>query len=164
MRTRLKYNEDFKKEAIKLAEKGYLDKEICEVLGININTFYKWKQRYPEFSEGLMKAKYKINSKIEAQAFKRAMGYMITEEKTIYGVNEDGEEEVIRIEKHKKHIPGDTKILQTLLKNRMPDKYREKKEIELSGELTNNVNINLDSLSDEDIINELKKLGADVDE
>lgn len=162
MRTRVKFTDEFRKKAIELAKKGYLDKEICEYCDVNINTFYSWKQKRPDFAEDLRKAKHKINDKIEAQAYKRAMGYMITETKTIIAPNEEGEEAVVRIEKTNKHIPGDTKILMMLLKNRMPERYRDKKEIELSGEVNSNVNINLSTLSDEDLLNELKKIGADV--
>lgn len=164
MRTRTKFTKEFFDTAIELAKKGYLDKEICEYCDVNINTFYSWKQKHPDFAEALRKAKHKINDKIEAQAYKRAMGYMVTETKTIYGTNEDGEEEVIRIEKHQKHIPSDTKVLLMLLKNRMPERYRDKKEVELSGELTNNVNLNLSSMTDEELLKELQKLGADIDE
>lgn len=164
MRTRTKFTKEFYDLAVKLATKGYLDKEICEYADVNINTFYKWKQKHPDFAEDLRKAKHKINQKIEAQAYKRAMGYMITETKTITGINENGEEEIIRIEKNNKHIPSDTKILMMLLKNRMPEKYRDKQEIELSGEITSNVNINLDTLSDEDLLKELQMLQGDIDD
>lgn len=164
MRTRTKFTKEFQDLAVKLAGKGYLDKEICEYADVSINTFYKWKQKHPDFAEDLRKAKHKINQKIEAQAYKRAMGYMITETKTITGINENGEEEIIRIEKNNKHIPSDTKILMMLLKNRMPEKYRDKQEIELSGEITSNVNINLDTLSDEDLLKELQMLQGDIDD
>lgn len=164
MRTRTKFTKEFADLAIKLAGKGYLDKEICEYADVSINTFYKWKQKNPEFAEALMKAKHKINQKIEAQAYKRAMGYMVTEIKTITGTNENGEEEIIRVEKLNKHIPSDTKILMMLLKNRMPEKYRDRQEIQLSGEVNTNMTINLDTLSDEDLIREIEKLGGDLDE
>lgn len=164
MRTRVKLTEEFKKIAIELAKKGYLDKEICEYTDVNINTFYSWKQKNPDFAEALRKAKHKINDKIEAQAYKRAMGYMVTETKTITGINEEGEEEVIRVEKLNKHIPSDTKVLMMLLKNRMPERYRDKKEIELSGEVNGTMNINLATLSDEDLAKELKRLGASIEE
>ena len=164
MRTRTKFTKEFADLAIKLAGKGYLDKEICEYADVSINTFYKWKQKNPEFAEALMKAKHKINQKIEAQAYKRAMGYMVTETKTVTGTNENGEEEIIRVEKLNKHIPSDTKILMMLLKNRMPEKYRDRQEIQLSGEVNANMTINLDTLSDEDLMKEIEKLGGDLDE
>lgn len=164
MRTRNKFTKEFQDLAIKLAAKGYLDKEICEYCDLSIHTFYKWKQKNPDFADALMKAKHKINQKIEAQAYKRAMGYMVTETKTITAINEAGEEEVIRIEKSNKHIPSDTKILTMLLKNRMPEKYRDKQEIELSGEFAANVNINLDALSDEDLMKEFLTLSGDEDD
>ena len=164
LRTRTKFTKEFADLAIKLAAKGYLDKEICEYADVNINTFYKWKQKHPDFAEELMKAKHKINQKIEAQAYKRAMGYMITETKTIIATNDDGEEEIIRVEKNNKHIPSDTKILMMLLKNRMPEKYRDKQEIHLSGEVNTNMTIALDTLSDDELLQEIQKLSGDVNE
>lgn len=156
LRTRLKYSEEFAKEAFKLAEKGFMDKEIAEYLGININTFYKWKAKHKEFAEGLIKAKYKVNNKIEAQVLKRALGYMVVEEKNTFEPDENGDEILIKRETHKKHIAGDSKLLMMLLKNRMPEKYRDaqKQEIELSGQIDNNIKNPLQELS----VEELKKL------
>ena len=154
-RTRLKYSKDIHEKACTLAESGHTDAEICQALGIGQSTFYRWKRQHPELGEDLIKAKYKLNMELEATAFKRANGYMTEEEKTIIAV-EDGIEEVIRIEKVKKHVPADTKLLMALLRNRMPEKYKEveKKQVEITGGL----NLQLDTLTDDELDKEIEKL------
>lgn len=140
-----------------------MDKEICEATGINITTFYRWKKKYTEFSEDLIKAKYKINADLEAAAFKRAIGYEIDEQETMINIGKNGEK-VNKVKKIKKHIPADTKLLMALLRNRMPEKYKEEKQqIELTGELNSKVELQLNKLTDEELLKEYKKLGGIVE-
>lgn len=158
MRTRLKYSEEFKNNAIELAEKGYMDLEICESLGISESTFYAWKRKHDDFSEGLIKAKYKVNKELEAVLYKKAVGYEVEEQKII--ASKEGK--VSKIEKTKKHIEGDSKLLLILLKNRMPEKYRDsdKQKIELEGNM--NVGVNLKTMSEEELLEAYKKLESQI--
>lgn len=156
-RTSLKYTEELKRNAIYLAEKGCIDEEICKALGISEASYYKYKKEHKDFEDGIQEARFKVNLDIEAALFKRAIGYEVEEQEVIANVTKTGEK-VSKVKKTKKHIPGDTKLLTLLLKNRMPEKYRniDKQEIELNGNL--NHTISLKDLSDEELLNELQKL------
>ena len=157
MRTRLKYSEEFKNEAVHLAEQGYMDKEIIEATGVGETTFYNWKKKYPEFGEELIKAKYKVNKQLEALLLKQASGYEVEEQKVIASVGKTGEK-INRVEKTKRHIQGDSKLLMVLLKNRMPEKFRDadKQNIQIEGNI--NQNINLKGMTDDELLEALKKL------
>lgn len=157
MRTRLKYSEEFKRDAISLAEKGYMDKEIIECLGVSESTFYTWKRKHPDFEEELIKAKYKVNKELEAVLYKKSVGYEVTEQKITANVGKTGEK-ISKVEKSTKHIEGDSKLLLILLKNRMPEKYRDsdRQQIQIEGNMTQT--INLKNMSDDELLEAINKL------
>ena len=100
------------------------DKEIADILEIAESTFNKWKIDFPEFSESLKKGKYIADSKVSEKLFGRAMGYDYTEEKAVI---ENFRAKIVTL---RKHAPPDIGAIALWLKNRHPNKWRDKPEVE----------------------------------
>lgn len=103
-------------------------------MGISLSTFYTWKHDHPEFSEALKEGKAPVNVELEDQAFDLALG-KVTIKETVTEITYEGQDDQgnpIEIARHvrttEKQIPPKDAMLIFLLKNRMPDKYREKRE------------------------------------
>lgn len=110
------------------ARDGLTDEQISNNLGIHISTFYDYKKNYSEFSEALKKGKEIIDYQVENALLKRALGYEYEEITYEHG------EETKRV---LKHVVGDTTAQIFWLKNRKPQQWRDKKDIEHSGEVNN---------------------------
>ena len=129
-----KYNKDFHpKLARLLAEKGLTDKQMAEELGIVESTFHKWKKDYIEFSESLKSAKEEPDQKVERSLFERATGYVNKNAVKIF-MPANAEEPVYA--PYEEHVAPDVTACIFWLKNRRPDRWRDKQELGLSGELT----------------------------
>jgi hypothetical protein len=114
---------------------GHTDKEIYDALGISAETYYKHKREQPEFSDALKQTKEIADNQVQDSLWKRANGYDTTEEKVTY----DGDGCVIKREKTTKHIPPDPTSCIFWLKNRKPQEWRDKQEVEHSGEVEQTV-------------------------
>ena len=126
MARRSKYDPDITPEiAEQYARDGLINEEIASKLGISTTTFYNWQKKYVEFSEALKKGKQVVDAKVEKALLKRALGYDYEEIKVT--VNESGQK---KVEKTKKQVKPDTTAQIFWLKNRLPDKWRDKHEID----------------------------------
>lgn len=99
------------------ARNGLTDKQIADNIGINVSTLYEWKKKYKELSDTLKKGKEVVDIQVENALLKKAIGGMY-EERVI--------KEGIEVQKVIKEIPPDTTALIFWLKNRRPDKWRNK--------------------------------------
>jgi hypothetical protein len=126
-----KYNDTFPERAEGLAREGLVDVEIAKCLGVSTSTLDKYKQRYPEFREALLRGKAPIDTGVESALLKRAMGYEVTETSVTH--MPDGAQ---KIEVKKKHIAPDTTACIYWLKNRKPEQWRDKRDIEHSGSIS----------------------------
>ena len=116
------------------ARDGLIDEQIAENIGINTSTLYEWKKRYPEISESLKKGKEVVDIRVENALLKRALGYEYTEVTQEVCENaETGEMELRITKKVTKEVIPDTTAQIFWLKNRRPDKWRDKQDIEHSG-------------------------------
>jgi predicted transcriptional regulator len=120
-----KFNESLESVAIALAEKGLIDRDIAEIIGISESALNEHKKRKPEFHESLKKAKAEHDVAIVEQALlKRAIG-MTVKEIQVKTVNGQQIKTVIE-----KELPPDATSLALYLRNRNPEKWcREKQNI-----------------------------------
>ena len=107
-----------------LASSGKLDRDIYEQLGIGERTFYTWRKKYPELAEAIDRGKTEINKLVEAALVKAAIGYFV-DEGTVRK-NKDGKIIGTWITRRWIQIPS---CIIFFLKNRLPDKWRDKREI-----------------------------------
>lgn len=109
------------------ARDGLTDEQIAENIGISRSTLNNWKDKYPDISDTLKKGKYVVDRQVENALLKRALGYEYTEVTREY-IPEVGEVTVTK-EVTKQVVP-DTTAQIFWLKNRKPDKWRDKQEYE----------------------------------
>jgi hypothetical protein len=116
------------------ARDGLVDGQIAKNMGISEATLYNYKNKYPEIKEAFRKGKEVVDIEVENALFKKAIGYNTTIRKAfklkdvVY--NENGkkisESERIEYAEEDVHIPADTTAQIFWLKNRKPDKWRDK--------------------------------------
>lgn len=128
---------------------GLTDEQIATNIGCSRSTLAEWKKKHPDISDTLKRGKEVIDRQVENSLLKRALGYEVEEVTYEYG------EEVKKVVKQ---VPPDTTAQIFWLKNRKPNEWRDKRDIEHSGEITNNVNA-LNNLS-EDELRKLANLGG----
>lgn len=112
-----------------LARDGYIDKEIAKLLGISKKTLNVWKKTYPEFYEALQVGKLEVDLLVEDSLLKRALGYEY--EETEVTASKDGKP--TKIKKTKKFQAADVTAQIFWLKNRQPERWRDKQITEHTG-------------------------------
>lgn len=131
------------------ARNGLTDEQIAKNLGISKVTFYKYMNEYTELSEHLKKGKEVVDIEVENALLKRALGYKykeVTKEK-ISQKDSSGRPlidmhgmPVYKLEITKeitKEVSPDTTAQIFWLKNRKPEVWRDKQQIEHSGNINN---------------------------
>ncbi|MEK3887464.1 helix-turn-helix domain-containing protein [Bacillus sp. FSL K6-3431] len=159
-----KYHDWLTKEGlIKLegwARDGLTNEQISHNIGINPDTLYTWIKKFPEISDTLKRGKEVIDRQVENALLKRALGYKfdeVTYEPVAVKPFEDSEGNRVThvldvTKKVTKEVAPDTTAQIFWLKNRKPAEWRDKRDIEHSGNM--NVNNPFQELTTED----LKKL------
>ena len=109
---------------------GLTDAQIARNMGIHVATLYEWKLKYPDIADVLKKSKDVADRQVENALFKRAIGYKYEEVKV--------EEEHGFVTKRTvtvKEVAPDTTAQIFWLKNRKRLEWRDKHELEHSGEI-----------------------------
>ncbi|MBB4036569.1 transcriptional regulator with XRE-family HTH domain [Dysgonomonas hofstadii] len=147
----------FKQEYIQLAENysllGATDKEMADLFGISEKTFNTWKKKFPEFLQSLKKGKALADATVASKLYNRALGYDFNEiyyEKVIVDSKDEDclPETLFEAKIIKKHMPPDTTAQIFWLKNRQPDKWRDRKELDAAVRLEDE----LESMTDEQLL------------
>jgi hypothetical protein len=137
--------------AKKLATKGYTDVEIADTIGISERSLNYWKERYPEFLQSIKEGKRIPDDRVEKSLYKNAVGYNYKAHKPMSISDGNGEGSHIEIVEYTEHIPAQTVAQIFWLKNRRPAQWRDKQEVEHSGEITETKKYDLSKLSDEEL-------------
>lgn len=136
------YKEEYSNQALKLCLLGATDKELAEFFSVSEQTLNKWKKDFPEFLESLKKGKSIADANVASKLYNRAIGYdcKATKFATLEGKVTDSIEYI-------EHYPPDTTAAIFWLKNRQPEKWRDRKEVDA------NINLGdeLERMSDEQL-------------
>ncbi len=128
------------------ARDGATDEIISQKVGINPATLYDWKKKYPKIAESLKKGKEVVDIMVENALLKRALGYTFTEIKT----EESAEGE--KITRTVKEITPDTTAQIFWLKNRRPDRWRDKQDVSLNGSINTHQTIDMSKFSKDELL------------
>ncbi len=109
------------------ARDGLTDEQIANNIGISVSCLNNWKNKYVEILESLKRGKEVIDRQVENALLKRALGYEYTETTREYIPELD---EMKTTKKVTKQVAPDTTAQIFWLKNRKPDKWRDKQEYE----------------------------------
>lgn len=125
------------------ARDGLSDEQIAKNVGINKATLYEWIKRFPDISAAIKKGKAPVDFEVENALLKRALGYDYEEETTEIEEVPSGKvdamgQPIMKTKRHikriKRHVPGDPAAQIFWLKNRKPDRWRDKPEVPISNE------------------------------
>lgn len=130
-----KYKPEYAIQAKKLCLLGLIDTELAEFFEVDQDTIHEWKKVYPEFSESVKAGKRSADAEVANSFHKRAVGYTFEEvsyEKILLALDQDSD---IKTEVYKKktvikEVVPDAGAALNWLKNRQPDKWRDKHEIQ----------------------------------
>lgn len=106
-----------------MAEKGLTEKEMALCLDIDLSTLTKWKQRHPDFFTSLKEWKLIADAEVEKSLFLSAKGF------TVPAVHISNHQGAITQTDIKKYYPPNPVSGIFWLKNRQPDKWRDRKEL-----------------------------------
>jgi len=130
-----KYDTKFNDQVKKLCLLGAKDTEIADFFDISESTFNLWKKEYPEFSESIKAGKILADANVGQRLYERAMGFEHdSEEIKVVSMGKEGS--AIERVPIRKIYPPDTVAAIFWLKNRQSSKWRDKQEIQHSGEIT----------------------------
>lgn len=132
------------------ARDGLTDEQIAHNMGISRKTLAEWKKKYGDISDTLKKGKEIVDIQVENALLKKALGMKETVKKAIK-VREvkynDGkrvsEKEHIEYVDEEVFVPPDTTAQIFWLKNRKPDKWRDKVENVNTSDDYKVININI---------------------
>ena len=159
-----KYIPEIVNKIIELIETdSYTIEEICKNVCINKQTYYDWKEKYPDFLESIKKAQLKFNENVVSEAKKSLMkkikGYEV-EEVTTMTEKINGKTIVTGpVKTVKKHVQPDTTAIIFSLTNLDSENFKNRNYTELTGK--NGNSLFPSEMTDEKIqekIEELKKV------
>jgi transcriptional regulator with XRE-family HTH domain len=117
------------------ARHGLTDEKIAEKMGVGRTTLARWKNRYPEFAEALKRGKAPVDFQVENALLRRALGYEYEERSTERRQLSNGG--LLVVEKVvKKHVVPDVVAAIFWLKNRQPDYWRDRYNVDANIDAT----------------------------
>jgi hypothetical protein len=129
------YKPEYSEQTYKLCLLGATDKELADFFEVSEQTINAWKQKQPEFLESMKRGKVEADSLVAQSLYKQALGYERDEielKVVSLGNNDGSEVQEVPVKKYYPPIPTSGIFW---LKNRQRDKWRDKQEIEVSGEI-----------------------------
>ena len=116
------------------ARNGLTKEEIAEQMGTSRSTLAEWEKKCPDISDALKNARAYADARVENALFKKAVGYTVKVPREIrhkhIKYNSDGrkteEIEDVEITMVDEYVHPELGAIAFYLKNRMPDKYRDK--------------------------------------
>jgi hypothetical protein len=123
-----KYRRDFAERTHNLCLLGLTDDELAFHFNVSRQHFDKWKRRFPELGDAIVRGRERADGRVAAALYKRACGYDV--ERTRQA--KDGS-----IVTFTEHIPADFNAISLFLRNRQPNRWRDR--IEVSHDISDRV-------------------------
>ena len=131
-----KYKPEFAEQVYKLASEGFTDRKMAGFFKVDERTINNWKDKHPEFFQSLKKGKDEFDSDVIEKALsKRAAGYKYKEITRAISKDPDpktSKPTMVTIKEVTKEVAPDPTSMIFWLKNRRPDRWRDKQSIDLS--------------------------------
>lgn len=144
------FNEKVRETFLRLLAKGNTEVEIADIIGVTTRTLQLWKGKNADLLRAVKEAKHAADQLVEASLFSRATGYSHPETKVFCS------EGSIVTHEMEKHYPPDTQAAMFWLRNRQPERWREKTE----GDVTVNNNLSLNGMTDAQLDAKIESLMA----
>jgi hypothetical protein len=127
------YNATHAEQARKLCRNGATDREVADILGICIRTFYRWRIEHDDFAAALVTGKEIADDRVERALYQRACGYEYDDVKIF---NPAGAKEPVEVPVTI-HVPADVAAARHWLAMRRPSPWAARKESAEEGDLSN---------------------------
>lgn len=118
------FKAEYVEQAYKLCLLGAIDEQLGEFFNVAKSTINLWKKKQPKFLDALKRGKVVADANVAQALYRRATGYSHPE---THVSNYQGQ---ITLTEITKHYPPDTGAACFWLKNRQPEKWRDKIEID----------------------------------
>lgn len=117
------------------ARDGLTLEQIAEKCGCTRETLRQWRNTYPAISAALKRGAEVVDVEVENALLRRALGYQVTETtRELKPDPESGEERLTVTREVTKHVAPDTTAQIFWLKNRRPDRWRNRPEADAEQE------------------------------
>lgn len=123
------YRPEFADQARKLCLLGATDAKLADFFGVTETTVNTWKRAHAAFGAAVKAGKEAADAEIAEALFHRAKGYEHPEDDIRTVSVGKGFSEIV-ITPTTKHYPPDTQAASLWLRNRQPDLWKEKQEVE----------------------------------
>jgi len=131
-----KYNARLPALAEKYARAGMIDKQIAKKLGICLASFYKYQIKHIEFMEALKRGKAPVDAEVENSLLKRTLGFEYEETTVEYSPGpKGGKAKPNSIKKTTKMVIPDVTACIFWLKNRKPQRWRDRHDFNVTGDM-----------------------------
>lgn len=127
-----KYKPEYVEQARKLCLLGATDQEIADFFSVEVRTIHRWKAEHDEFCHSLKAGKVEADTRVERSLYQQAVGYEQDEVKIFMPA---GSPDPVYAPFRAKVAPNVTAAI-FWLKNRQPDQWREKIDLNHSGTMT----------------------------
>lgn len=104
---------------------GLTKEQVAKNLGISRSTLAEWEGRYPDVADALKRGAEIIDTQVENALLQAAMGFEVVED----AVTNKGDVVPVR-----RYFPPNVTALIFWLKNRKPREWRDRRELEHSGQ------------------------------
>lgn len=119
------------RQAYELSLLGFSNERMAAFFGIDETTFYRWQEEYPELRQEVTRGKEPSDGKVAVGFYQRAAGYEYQSEKIVtLTLPDGGGSEYVRVP-ITVHVPPDPGAALNWLKNRQPELWRDKKQLDL---------------------------------
>jgi hypothetical protein len=132
------YKPKYAVQARKACEAGFTDVELAELLDVSVRTVNNWKLEYEEFGAALTLGKDPSNRRVNRSLYQKAIGFYADIEKIF--MTKDGE--VVRVQTKEYH-PPDTGSIIWWQRNRQPELWRDKHDIDINGKIEHAFTLNI---------------------
>ena len=132
-----KYKKEYNDQVEKLCKLGATDEDLADFFNVSVSTINNWKLKEHQFVESIKRGKQIADMNVANSLYNRAIGYEHPEDKIF---NANGEPLVVPTVK--RYAPDPTAAI-FWLKNRQPSKWRDKQDIEHSGNIDTTVIIEI---------------------
>lgn len=118
------------------ARDGLTDEQIAANMGIGYSTLQTWKSKYQDIRDTLKRGKEVIDRQVENALLKRALGYRYKETtRELVTDKETGYSELVVTKIVEKEVVPDTTAQIFWLKNRKPEEWRDKRDVDSKVEI-----------------------------
>lgn len=108
---------------------GLSNEQIAANMNINVGTLYDWLNKYSELHEAYKKGDEVSTYEIENKLYRSAIGYDVEEVDIQEIIHPDGSKTQTK-RKRRRHVPANIAAQIFILKNRRPDKWKEKPTVD----------------------------------